>query len=117
MIIISGTGINSIVIPNNHTTGDTYSISITNDVSLREISFDISATTATTRYIEFNLDIVDELGEESLPDKIYIEKGMNVITVDNDYTNILFREFETTNYSYNKEKEDVSTDNVFVYKR
>lgn len=119
MIKIIQNQINKIVIPNNHFTGVTeYNFTITNNMSMVETEFTLTADTINDRFIAFDVDVVDKISLEDLPEKIYMARGLNDIQINNDYTDILFVAFkEDENFAYDKNDYSATTESVFVYKR
>jgi hypothetical protein len=107
-----------IVIDNNHTTATTYSFEIVNDLSERSVNFIHSATTVNDRYIEFNLDVVEKVSDQELPYKIALERGMNSIVINSDYTDILFVDFDEQDVlKYDKQEHSATTKTTYVYKK
>ena len=108
MILIKKYGINKIVVANNHDDLSAHTLTITNNSTLNTVTFSANTSTATTRYFEFEIEFVATKAEQDLSQlKVWIEPGQSILTVDADYSNILFLTFVD-------EKITFENDNKFI---
>ena len=109
---------NKLIVDNNHySTGGTFHFEITNDVTFGFTEFELSATTINNRYLEFNLNVIDNPSLENLPTIIALERGLNTLKINSDITDILFVKFdEPENFEYNKDNYTATTETTFVYR-
>ena len=114
---------NIFVIDNNHNLDCTgHTIDVRSDMSFEVLTIELVPLTSTTRYIKFELELVNTKQEEDkLNGKYFLESGMHTVQYNCDYHDILFVEFdELDDYNYDQDEiiTTATTDNsVFVYNR
>jgi hypothetical protein len=115
-MIILQEGINTIYISNQgFVSGSTFEIQFESALLIETKTLTTYATGMTTRFVTFDITLVEEGQDNLLANELFLVKGSHQITVtqgDLDYTDILFVEFDALT-----DKKYTTSKKIHIYKK